>query len=357
MDINVILVKEHLKRLKPADESTLGWGKYFSNHMFLMDYKQDKGWHNSRIIPYGLIPLEPSAAVLHYAQQAYEGLKAYRGPRGEVYLFRPDQNLKRLSRSCDRMCIPAYPEDVILEAIKKLISIDADWVPSAPVTALYIRPVIIASETFIGVRPSNEYLFYIITSPVGAYYPEGFAPVSIFVEDNYIRAASGGVGEAKTSANYAPALKAQVEAQKKGFSQVLWLDAKHLRFVEEVGTMNIAFKFKNEVATAPLSGTILPGVTRSSALTLCREFGLKVSERSIAIDEIISKLKTGELEEVFGMGTAAVIAPVSSLHYKGQTYAIGSGQSGSLATKLFDSLISIQYGLADDSHGWRIRVI
>jgi len=353
MDIPVTLVRPGLARQKPADESKLGFGIYFSNHMFLLDYNAKAGWHEPRIVPYGPLIMDPAATILHYGQEAFDGHKAYRGPNGEVALFRARDNLARLSRTCARMCIPAYPEDLAHEAMKKLIQIDKDWVPSAPGTSLYVRPIIIATEPFLGVKPSTQYLFYIITGPVGAYYPEGFAPVRILVEEEYVRAAPGGIGFAKTSANYAASLKAQVEAHDKGYTQVLWLDAVQRKFVEEVGTMNIAFKFKNELVTPPLAGTILPGITRDSVLTICRDMGLKVSERPVSIDEVMAGASSGELEEVFGIGTAAVISPVAALGYRGQDFTIGDGQAGPLSQDLFTRLTDIQYGLAPDPYGWR----
>ena len=353
MEIPVTNPRPYMMRKKPEDESKLGFGQYFSNHMFLMDFNREKGWHDPRIVPYGPFSMDPASVVLHYAQEVFEGLKAY-NTKGQISLFRPMENIKRMSRSCDRICIPAYPEDVVYEGMKKLVMIDREWVPSAPGTSLYIRPTIIATEPFLGVRPADEYLLYVITGPVGAYYATGFAPVNILVEDRYTRAAPGGVGEAKTSGNYAAALKAQMEAHDKGFSQVLWLDGKERKYVEEVGTMNIMFKFKDELVTAPLDGTILPGITRKSVLTLAKDMGLTINERKLSIDEVTEKAASGELEEVFGTGTAAVIAPVSSLSYKGQDYKIGTGQTGKLAQQLFDSITAIQLGTKEDPYGWRV---
>ncbi len=353
MDIPVTLVRDTMRRYKPEDESKLGFGNYFSNHMFLLNYNAEAGWHDPRIVPYGPLPFEPACVVFHYAQEVFEGLKAYRGPQDEIFLFRAKDNLKRMQRSCDRLCIPAFPEDLVYEGMKKLIQVDKDWVPESEGSTLYIRPTIIATENFLGVRPAEEYLLFIITGPVGAYYPQGFAPVGIMVEDHYVRAAVGGIGEAKTSGNYAASLKAQVEAHKKGFAQVLWLDGVERKYVEEVGTMNIMFKFKDELATAPLAGTILPGITRDSVLTLTRDMGLNVVERQIAIDEVVTKAKSGELEEVFGVGTAAVVAPVNLLHFKGEDITIGDGKTGPLAQELFKKLSDIQFGRADDPYGWR----
>ncbi|UCD79936.1 MAG: branched-chain amino acid aminotransferase [Desulfobacterales bacterium] len=352
MDIPITLVRAGMARQKPADESQLGFGIYFSNHMFILDYEIKKGWHSPRIVPYAPFILDPAAVVLHYGQEVFDGHKAYRHPDNRIALFRAQDNLKRMQQSCERLCIPGFPTDLVYEGMKKLIQVDKDWVPAAPGTSLYVRPTIIANEAFLGVRPAHEYIFYIITGPVGAYYPEGFNPVTILVEETYVRAAPGGLGQAKTSANYAASLKAQVEAHAKGYTQVLWLDAVERRYVEEVGTMNICFKFKDELVTPPLAGTILPGITRDSILTMCRDMGLTVNERPVAIDEVIDKAKSGELAEAFGVGTAAVISPVASFGYKGEDVTVADGQTGELAQTLFKRLTDLQYGLAPDPYGW-----
>lgn len=357
MQIQTTRISPGMARRKLDDESKLGFGVVMSNHMFKMDYSVGKQWHNPRIEPYAPLHLYPAAAVLHYAQEAFEGLKAYRSASGEIFLFRPTDNLKRMSRSCDRLCIPTYPEEIVHQGLKQLISLDRDWVPSSPGTSLYVRPNILATEAFLGVRPADEYLLYIITGPVGAYYPQGFAPVKIMVEDTYTRAAPGGVGEAKTAGNYAATLKAQVKAQEKGFSQVLWLDAVDHKYVEEVGTTNIFFKFKDELATPPLGGTILPGITRDSIITLARDLGVHVQERPVSIAEVLDQAQSGGLEEVFCSGTAAVISPVSALYYQGREHEIGGGQTGPLAQELFDTLTAIQYGAAEDPYGWREKVV
>lgn len=353
MTIPVTYVRETMKRFKPEDESSLGFGNYFSNHMFLLDYKGAAGWHNPRIVPYGPLPFELASVVFHYAQEVFEGLKAYRGEGDEISLFRPKANLARMQHSCERMCIPAYPEELVHEGLKQLVEIDKDWVPSSEGSTLYVRPTVIATENFLGVRPAEEYLLFIITGPVGAYYASGFAPVKIMVEDDYVRAVRGGVGESKTSGNYAASLKAQVEAHDKGFAQVLWLDGVERKYVEEVGTMNIFFKFRNELTTAPLGGTILPGITRDSVLTMARDMGLSVNERPISIDEVIDGARNGELVEVFGTGTAAVISPVSVLHFKGEDITIGNGETGPLSQELYDTLTAYQFGGKADPYGWR----
>lgn len=356
MQIPVIKVPPAMAKQKLIDESKLGFGVYMSNHMFKLDYTAEDKWHNPRIEPYAPLQLYPAAAILHYAQEAFEGLKAYRSKKGKILLFRPWENIKRLSRTCKQLCIPAYPEELVYDAMKQLIIVDKDWVPSSPGTSLYIRPNIIATEPYLGLRPANEYLLYIITGPVGPYYPEGFAPVKIMVEDTYIRAAPGGIGESKTAGNYAASIKAQVEANEKGFNQVLWLDGRERKYIEEVGSMNIFFKFKDELVTAPLGGTILPGITRNSIITMTNDIGLNVQERQITIDEVIDKIRSGELEEVFGSGTAAIVSPVSVLHYKGQDYEISDGQTGPLTQQLFDKLIAIQYGDIEDPYGWMERI-
>jgi len=352
MEIPVTLVEPDQAQQKPTDDTKLGFGTYFSNHMFILDFKLNRGWHAPRIVPYSSLTLNPAAVVLHYGQEVFEGHKAYCHPGGKIALFRARDNLKRMQRSCERLCIPEFPEELVYVGMKKLIQADKDWVPSTHGTSLYVRPTIIATEAFLGVRPAHEYIFYIITSPVGAYYPEGFNPVRILVEENYVRAAPGGVGQAKTSSNYAASLKAQVEAHEKGYTQVLWLDAVERKYVEEVGTMNICFKFTDELVTPPLTGTILPGITRDSILTLCRDMGIQVNERLVSIDEIIDRAKSGELEEAFGMGTAAVISPVASFGYKAEEVTISDGRAGKLSQILFDKLTGLQYGLSPDPYGW-----
>lgn len=347
--------KEQLKP-KPADENNLGFGRIFTDHMLLMNYQEGKGWFDPRVAPYGPFTLDPAAMIFHYGQEVFEGLKAYRGEDGGVYMFRPQANIERMNRSCDRLCIPALPTDVVLEAMYELIRVERDWIPRAEGTSLYVRPTIIATEACLGVKSSATYLFYIITGPVGAYYPEGFNPVRIYVEENYVRAAIGGTGEAKTSGNYASSLKAAKEAHEKGFTQVLWLNACDRQSIEEVGTMNIFFKIAGEVITSPLDGSILPGVTRDSALALCRHWGMNVSERQLTINEVIAAAKAGTLEEAFGTGTAAVISPVGSICFKGQDYQVADGKTGPLSLKLYDEITGIQLGKKPDPFGWVVKV-
>ena len=356
MDIPITRVDENNRKAKPQDESKLGFGQHFSDHMFLMEYAPDKGWHSPRIEPYRYLSLSPAAMVLHYGQEAFEGLKAYRDVDGGVRLFRYRKNLERLNASCERLCMPPLDIDLVSDAMKQLVLLDQEWIPRTEGCALYIRPNIIAVDPFLGVRPSKTYLFYIIVGPVGAYYPEGFNPVSIFVSDKYVRAVEGGVGFAKTAGNYAASLLAQREAADAGYTQVLWLDAKERRYVEEVGTMNIFFKINDTVITAPLAGTILPGVTRDSVLELLRGWGMDVQERKLSIHEVIAANKDGSLKEVFGSGTAAIISPVGEIAYKDEVYAIADGQTGALSLKLYNHLLDIQYGKAEDPNGWSERI-
>jgi branched-chain amino acid aminotransferase len=341
-------------RPKDAD---LGFGQVFSDHMFLADFQEEKGWYDPRIEPYGPLPMDPAAAVLHYAQAIFDGLKAFRGADGKIRLFRPQKHVERMNGSARRMCIPPLEAAFALESMRRLVDLDGDWVPHTVGTSLYIRPIIIASEPFLGVRPAKSYLYYVILSPVGAYYPEGMAPVKILVVDKYVRAVEGGVGAAKTSGNYAASLFASDEAKHQGFTQVLWLDGVQRRYLDEVGTMNIMVKIGDEVMTPPLtSGTILPGVTRDSALTLLRDWGLRVSERPVAIDEVVDAHRRGALAEVWGTGTAAVISPVGELAFKGERMVINQGRIGPLTQRLYDAIVAIQYGTAPDPHGWTLEV-
>jgi branched-chain amino acid aminotransferase len=345
-------------RDEPAlpDEGSLGFGAVFSPRMFLMDYTEGRGWHDPRIVPYGPLPLDPAAMTLHYGQAIFEGLKAYRGKDGAVALFRPRMNFTRMNRSAARLRMPGIPEEDQLEAVEALLSLDGAWVPGTRGTSLYIRPVMIATEPALGVRPSARYLFYIITGPVGNYYARGMEPVRILVEEKYVRAARGGLGEAKTGANYAAGLLAQAMAREKGFEQILWLDAAGLRFVEEVGTMNIFFFLGDELITPPLGGSILPGVTRDSALRIARDGGLPVSERPLAIEEVLAAAKNGSLREVFGTGTAAVVSPVGTLRYRDRDFTINGGRTGEVARTLYEEITGIQYGEIPDRYGWMHRV-
>jgi branched-chain amino acid aminotransferase len=356
MEIRVHEVAAAERKPKP-DGTTLGFGQIFTDHMFVMPYDAGRGgWHDPVVTPYANFSLDPAAMVFHYGQAIFEGLKAYRGQDGTIHLFRPTANIARMSNSATRLCMPELPAEVALAGLKALVRTDAAWVPSTPGATLYIRPTMVASEAGLGVRPAKQYLFFIIMSPVGAYYPEGFNPVKIYVTDQYVRAVPGGVGAAKAAGNYAASIRAAEEAKKKGFTQVLWLDACERRYVEEVGTMNIFFVMGDEVITPPLAGSILPGITRDSALRLIRDWGYTVVERPITIDEVLEAGERGVLKEAFGTGTAAVISPVGALHYHGRDCVINNGKTGPLSQRLFDELQAIQYGRAKDPYGWVVTL-
>ncbi len=349
MTINVEKTKNP-KQKPPSDQLT--FGSSFSDHMFICDYTPGKGWNNARIIPYQNLPVSPALMTFHYGQSIFEGLKAYKTEDKKVNLFRPIENIRRLNRSCARLCIPTIDEGFGVDAIKKLVEIDSDWVPEMPGTSLYIRPFVFATDPNLGVRPSNTYSFVIITGPVGAYYSEGINPVKIFVEANYVRAVVGGLGEAKASANYAASLKAQEEAKKNGYSQVLWLDGIEKKYIEEVGTMNVFFIIGDEVITPELTGSILPGITRKSSIELLKSWGYKMNERRITIEEVYNAHEKGELKEVFGTGTAAVISPVGELNWDGRKIIINDNKIGAVSQRLYDTMTDIQYGKIPDKFGW-----
>lgn len=340
-------------QLKPKpDENNLGFGTIFTDHMFNMDYSPDEGWHNPRIEPYAPFIMDPATMVLHYGQGIFEGLKAYRTDQDNIQMFRPGENFKRLNHSARKLCIPEIDEAFALDALKELLRIEREWVPGAPGTSLYIRPTIIATDPFLGVRASFTYRFYIILSPVGAYYPEGFNPVKIMVTRDHVRAVRGGVGDTKTMGNYAASLLAGEKAHEAGYTQVLWLDGVEQKYVEEVGSMNILFVIDGELVTPMLSGSILPGITRDSVLALAKSWGMPASERAISIDEVFDAHRAGRLSEIFGSGTAAVVSPVGELKYEENVITIGGGEVGPVARKLFDTMTDMQYGRTDDTMGW-----
>ena len=350
MEIKVTLT-DHPKA-KP-DQNKLGFGRHFTDHMFLMDYTAGKGWHDPRIVPYGPITMDPCCACLHYAQEVFEGLKAYRTANGQVQLFRPQENFKRLNTSCDRLVIPHLDEEFCLEALKKLIEIEKDWVPSVPGASLYIRPFIIARQEVLGVHPSVSYLYCVILSPSGDYYANGLAPVKIYVETNYVRAASfGGMGAYKTGGNHAASLIAQEEAERQGYDQALWLDGVERKYVEEVGSMNVFFKIDGEIITPNLDGSILPGITRKSAIQLLADWGMKVTERKLSIQELEQAAREGKLDEAWGTGTAAVISPIGELKCGDTVTIINDNKIGPVSQRLFDTLTGIQWGRLPDPHNW-----
>lgn len=350
MDLHIL----PLDQLKPriSDENNLVFGKQFTDRMFVMEYDSGKGWHSARIQPYAPFVLDPAAMVFHYSQEIFEGLKAFRRADGTIALFRPADNVARFNRSARRMCMPEVDEKFFLDALLRLIRLEADWVPHNEGTSLYIRPTMIATEPMLGVRPSNKYLCYIILSPVGAYYKGGVAPVKIWISDFYVRATEGGTGEAKTGGNYAASLYAAKEAAENGYDQVLWLDAKEKRYVEEVGSMNMLFLYDGKIVTSPLRGTVLDGITRRSALTLLGEMGYQIEERALTVDEVMEGAASGRLTEAFGTGTAVVISPVGSFCYKGSCVQLGDGNPGKLTMELYNKLTAIQYGKETDHYSW-----
>ncbi len=354
--LDIKITKTTTPKQKPEPGKPLGFGKIFTDHMFIMNYTEGKGWHDPRIVPFQNLSLSPAAMVYHYGQEMFEGLKAYKGDNGEVYLFRPEKNAERAQKTNDRLCIPQIPVEDFVQACKAVVEVDKDWIPTDPGTSLYIRPFIIATDEFLGVAPSQTYLFMIILAPSGAYYESGLDPVGIWIEDEYVRAVRGGMGFAKTGGNYAASLIGQVKAHNDDYSQVLWLDGVERKYIEEVGSMNIFFKIDGKVVTPMLNGSILPGVTRMSTIELCKSWGYEVEERRISVDELIEAQKTGKLEEVFGTGTAAVISPVGKLRYVDDVMVINNGEIGELSQKLYDTMTGIQYGKLDDPFGWRVKV-
>lgn len=340
----------------PNLEENLGFGKLFTNHMFIMDYKEGQGWHDPRIVPYGPISHDPAAMVFHYGQAVFEGMKAFRTENDDVVLFRPDQNAKRLNRSSERLSIPQIDEEFVVRAIQELVRVDAAWVPKKNGSSLYIRPFVIATEAILGVRPSMQYSFIIIMSPVDAYYDEGLQPINILVESYYARSVQGGTGNAKVAGNYAASLKAQMLAKEHNCAQVLWLDAIEKKYLEEVGSMNVFFKINGEVVTPSLSGSILEGITRGSIIHLLKEWGIPVSERKISIDDIVKAHADGTLEEAFGTGTAAVVSPIGSLLWNGTPMVVNHGEIGELVERLYTTITGIQSGKLPDTFGWLLKV-
>ncbi len=354
MEISIEKRKE-LKE-KPQDESKLGFGKIFTDHMFLYNYTAGKGWHDARIVPYGDFSMSPASTVLHYGQEVFDGLKAYYSPKGEILTFRPRDNFRRINNSARRLCMPDIDVEDALCGLLQLLSLDRGWVPKTRGTSLYIRPNYIGMDPYLGVSSAHEFLFYIIMSPVGAYYAGGLAPVKIYVENHYVRAVKGGLGFAKTSANYAASLLAGEEAHKKGYAQALWLDGKEGKYIEEVGSMNIFFMIDGVLVTPPLEGSILPGITRDSVMQLARDFGVPVEEERITIDEVTNAICQNRMTEAFGTGTAAVVSPVGELFYDEKNYIINGGAMGPLSKKLYDTLTGIQYGELEDTHNWIVPV-
>ena len=357
--LDIKITKTTAPKAKPEDESKLGFGKRFSDHMFIMDYTAGRGWHDPRVVPYAPITLDPSAVVFHYAQECFEGMKAYRTAENQIQLFRPDCNARRMNNTQDRLCIPQIPVEDFVQAVKTLVEVEKDWVPHSEGASLYIRPFTIATMAQLGVHASTTYQFIIICSPSGAYYAEGLAPIKIYVEPKYVRACPGGTGFTKCGGNYAVSILAGQIAEEKGYSQVLWLDGVERKYVEEVGAMNIFFKIDGKIYTAKADdtdGTVLPGVTRRSIIELLKDWGYEVIEGKLAITDLMDAAKAGKLEEVFGSGTAAVVSPVKQLDYEEQSAFINNGEIGELTQKLYDTMTGMQWGKIPDNKGWIVPV-
>lgn len=353
--MELTITRTKTPKTKP-DQTKLGFGNYYSDHMFIMNYDEGEGWHDARIVPYAPFELDPAAMVFHYAQECFEGMKAYRTANGGIQLFRPEKNMARMNLSCDRLCIPAFDGDFVIDCVKKLVKVDEDWIPTAEGTSLYIRPYVFATDAHVGVHPAHHYIFAVILSPVGAYYAHGIAPVKIYVEQQYVRAVVGGTGFTKAGANYAISLKGQEEAAKQGYEQTLWLDGVERKYIEEVGAMNVFFKIGDEVVTPALLGSILGGITRMSIIELLKSKGYTVNERRLSVDELVDAFKAGKLVEAWGCGTAAVISPIGELKYGDLVMPINDGKIGETSQMIYDTLTGIQWGRIPDTMGWTQEV-
>jgi branched-chain amino acid aminotransferase len=355
-DLDISLEKAIDLKEKPSVEN-LGFGQHFTDHMFLMEWSQGQGWHNARIGPYQNFQMDPASTVLHYGQSIFEGLKVYRGADGQILMFRPRDNFERMNRGAARMSMPFFPVGEVLKAVRALVYLDRDWIPEGDGASLYLRPTMMGVDPYLGLKPSDTYTFFVIMSPVGPYYDEGFSPTKIYVCKDYVRAVTGGVGDVKTGGNYAASLLATEVAKKEGYTQVLWLDACERKYIEEVGTSNIFFSIGEKLVTPPLNGSILGGITRNSVIQLAESWDMEVEERPISIDEVISASQDGSLKEIFATGTAAVISPVGELHYDDESCIINNGESGELAVRFFENLQGIQYGRLEDTFDWTVRVV
>ncbi len=349
--MNITITKTSCPKEKP-DSSTLGFGQIFTDHMFMMDYSTEKGWYDARIIPFGPIALHPASTVLHYGAEIFEGLKAYRRADGQVQMFRPMENIRRLNTSAERLCLPTIPEEDAFEALTTFVELEQDWTPSAPGTSLYLRPFLYGNDQTLGVHGVHNATFVIIASPVGSYYKEGINPVKIMIEDQDVRAVRGGTGYAKCGGNYAASTRAGERAAKQGYSQVLWLDGVERKYIEEVGAMNVMFKINGKIVTPMLSGSILPGITRKSCIEVLKNEGYTVNERLLSVDELAKAMEDGTLEEAWGCGTAAVVSPIGELCYQGKRYTVNNGEIGEVTQHLYDTLTGIQWGKLEDTYGW-----
>lgn len=349
--MEIKITKTACPKEKP-DSSTLGFGKIFTDHMFIMDYSRELGWHDARIVPFENLSIHPASTVLHYGSEIFEGLKAYRRADGKVQLFRPMENIRRMNTSADRLCLPQIPEDIAFEMLTAFVACEKDWTPSAPGTSLYLRPFMFGNDETLGVHAVNNARFMIIASPVGSYYKEGINPVKIMIEDEDVRAVRGGTGYAKCGGNYAASNRAGERAEEKGYSQVLWLDGVERKYIEEVGAMNVMFKIGDEIVTPKLTGSILPGITRKSCIEMLTKEGYKVSERLLSVDELSAAMRDGSLVEAWGCGTAAVVSPIGELCYKDHKYTVNEGKIGAVTQHLYDTLTGIQWGKTEDTFGW-----
>ena len=353
--MEIKITKAAVLKEKP-DSSTLGFGKIFTDHMFMMDWNSEKGWYNARIVPFSNLSIHPASTVLHYGSEIFEGLKAYRRTDGKVQLFRPIENIRRMNRSAERLCLPQIPEDLAMEVLEKFVELEQDWTPSAEGTSLYLRPFMFGNDESLGVHAVHNATYAIIASPVGSYYAEGINPVKIMIEDEDVRAVRGGTGYAKCGGNYAASNRAGERAAQQGYSQVLWLDGVERKYIEEVGAMNVMFKIDGKIVTPMLSGSILPGITRMSCIAVLKEKGYEVEERLLSIDELAEAMQNGKLEEAGGCGTAAVVSPIGELCYKGVKHAVNNGEIGEVTQMLYDTLTGIQWGKIEDTFGWTKQI-
>ena len=356
MKYEISITKTKTPKERPTDESKLGFGRIFTDHMFLMDYSADKGWFNARIVPFGPIPTHPASTVFHYGAEIFEGMKAYRAEDGSIRLFRPLENVKRLNNSAERLCLPQIDEEGCLDILNTLVELEKDWVPHSEGTSLYLRPFLYGNDPHLGVHAVSNAVFAVICSPVGAYYATGLNPVSIAIESQDVRAVRGGTGYAKCGGNYAASLRAGKRAEEKGYAQVLWLDGVERKYIEEVGAMNVMFKIGGKIITPELTGSVLPGITRKSSIELLRSWGYEVEERLFSVDELFDAVENGTLEEAWGTGTAAVVSPIGHLFYNGKEYTISDNKIGALTQKLYNELTAIQWGKAEDKFGWSVKV-
>ena len=356
MKYEISITKTTSPKERPTDESKLGFGKIFTDHMFLMDYSADKGWNNARIVPFGPIPTHPASTVFHYGAEIFEGMKAYRATDGSIRLFRPMENIKRLNNSAERLCLPQIDEEGCLDILNTIVELEKDWVPHSEGTSLYLRPFLYGNDPHLGVHAVSNAVFAVICSPVGAYYATGLNPVSIAIESQDVRAVRGGTGYAKCGGNYAASLRAGKRAEEKGYAQVLWLDGVERKYIEEVGAMNVMFKIDGKIITPELTGSVLPGITRKSSIELLRSWGYEVEERLFSVDELFEAVENGTLEEAWGTGTAAVVSPIGHLFYNNKEYTISDNKIGPLTQKLYDELTAIQWGKAEDKFGWSVKV-